>query len=429
MEIRTETLPGPQDIARHELANGIVVLVRENLHVRSVVITGALDAGSIFETPDTQGVASFTASMLLRGTHTRNFDTIHEMLEGSGAKLAMSSGRHTVGFSGKSLREDLPMLLDLLADGLRNPAFPADYVEKLRGQLVTNYKFREEDTRYIAGRTFRELAYPAAHPYSQPIDGTLASIETITRDHMIEFHRRQYGPGGMFIVVVGAVDTAATIQMIAERFADWRNPDQQPQPELPEIPSMIEVRQQVVPMQDKSQSDVVLGVPSLSRYADDWIAANIANSILGVFGMYGRIGAEVREKRGLAYYAYSRIEGGIGPGPWRVIAGVNPVNVPQTVAAIRDEIRRIITEPVTAEELADNKANFIGRLPLRLESNEGVAGSIVAMERYQLGLDYLQRYAAMVNAITVEDVLAAAQRYLNPDVYALAVAGPDIPAE
>jgi zinc protease len=104
------------------------------------------------------------------------------------------------------------------------------------------------------------------------------------------------------------------------------------------------------------------------------------------------------------------------------------VNVPQTVDAIRDEIRRITTEPVTESELADNKANFIGRLPLRLESNEGVASSIVTMERYELGLDHLQCYADSVNAVTVEDVLAAAQRYLNPDIYVLAAAGPEIPA-
>lgn len=429
MKLRSETLPGPEDITRRELANGIVVLVRENPHVRSVVVAGALDAGHVFEQPESLGLASFAALMLLRGTAHRDFDTIHELLEGSGARLGFNGGWHTIGFSGKSLGEDVPMLLDLLADGLRNPSFPAQYVEKLRGQLVTGFKIREEDTRFVAGRAFRELAYPAAHPYSRLLDGELDTIASITCDQLVAFHRRQFGPGGMFIVIVGAVEPEAAIQLVAERFEDWQNPDQQAQPELPAIPPRTEVCQQMVPMQDKSQSDIVLGVPGLSRFAEDWVAANLANNVLGVFGMYGRIGAELREKRGLAYYCYSRIEGGMGPGPWRVIAGVNPVNVSQTVDAIRDEIRRITTEPVTADELADNKANFIGRLPLRLESNEGVASSIVAIERYQLGLDYLQRYADSVNAVTAEDVLAAAQRYLDPDVYALAVAGPELPAE
>jgi hypothetical protein len=144
--------------------------------------------------------------------------------------------------------------------------------------------------------------------------------------------------------------------------------------------------------------------------------------------MYGRIGAEVREKRGLAYYSFSRLDGGLGPGSWRVVAGVNPENVDQAVGAIVDELHRITDGPVTDEELADNKANFIGRLPLQLESNEGVAASILTMERYGLGLNYLRDYAGIIQAVTAEEILAAARRYLDPDAYALAIAGPELPA-
>ncbi len=429
IDIRTESLPGPDDITRRELANGIVILVRENPQVQSVVVAGSLDAGSIFEPVEMQGLAGFTSLMLTRGTAQRDFDTIHEMLESCGARLNFSSGRHTTHFSGKSLAEDLPMVLDLLAETLRYPTFPADHVEKLRGQLVTGFKLRELDTRYMASKMFRELAFAPDHPYHLSVDGELATVSAITRDHMVDFHRQQYGPGGMFMVVVGEVDTETVIDQIAARFADWDNPAQQPQPELPPVPPLAAVQREVLAMQDKSQADLVLGVPALSRYAEDWYAANLANNILGIFGMYGRIGAEVREKRGLAYYCYSRIDDGLGPGMWRVIAGINPVNVEQTVEAIRHELRRITTERVTDDELADNKANFIGRLPLRLESNEGVAGAIISIERYGLGLDYLQRYPAIINAITVDEVLAAAQHYLSPDVYALAIAGPELPEE
>jgi len=175
----------------------------------------------------------------------------------------------------------------------------------------------------------------------------------------------------------------------------------------------------------KSQADIVLGASGPSRFAEDWQAANMANHILGVFGMYGRIGAHVREKLGLAYYSFSRLDGGLGPGPWRVIAGVNPANVEEAVQAIVAELRRITQEPVAEGELADSKANFIGRLPLQLESSEGVAGSILSMELYGLGLDYLQRYAQEIEAVTAKQVLAAARRYLDPEAFALAVAGPD----
>lgn len=429
MHIGIETLPGPDNIIRRKLANGIVVLVRENPHVQSVVVAGALDAGSIFEPDSALGLAGFTALMLARGTEQRDFDAIHETLEGCGARLTFNSSRHTAGFSSKSLAEDLPLLLDLLADTLRQAVFPDDHVEKLRGQLVTNFKLRETDPRYMASRMFRELAYPSDHPYHRPIDGERETIMTISREQIADFHRQQYGPGGMFVVVVGAVHAETVIDEIAARFEDWENPTQRTQPDLPVMQYPSDVSQDVLEMPDKSQANLVLGVPALSRYAEDWHAANLANSILGVFGMYGRIGAEVREKRGLAYYCYSRVDGGQGPGLWRVVAGVNPADVGKTVDAIRHEIRRITTVPVTGDELADNKANFIGRLPLRLESNEGVASALVSMERYRLGLDYLQRYPGMIEALTVEDVLAASRHYLDPDVYALAIAGPELPAE
>jgi zinc protease len=427
MTMHMDALPGPDDITRCELPNGIVVLVRENHDVPSVVIAGSLDAGSLLEPPELNGLASFVSSLLLRGTETRDFGTIHELLEGNGASLSISGGRHTVGFSGKSLAEDLPMLVDLLADALRRPAFPAEHVERVRGQIVTSLKVREQDTRYMSGRLFRELIYPLEHPYRWQTDGETDTITAITRDQLVDFRQHYFGPQGMMIVIVGAVKAEEAIRLVADYLGDWTNPDQVALPELPPLSPMETVRKQTLAMPGKSQNDVVLGAIGPSRFAEDWHAANLANNILGVFGMYGRIGAVVREKNGMAYYSYSRIDGGMGPGAWRVVAGVDPTNADRAIDAIRGEIRRITTELVSEMELADNQANFVGRLPLQLEINEGVAGAILGMERYQLGLDYLRQYAGMIKAITPEEVLAAAQHYLNPDVYALAIAGPELP--
>jgi zinc protease len=179
-----------------------------------------------------------------------------------------------------------------------------------------------------------------------------------------------------------------------------------------------------VPLPGKTQSDIVLGVPGPGRADPNFHAARLVNSILGQFGMYGRLGASVREAQGLAYYSYSSVEGEAGPGPWRVSAGVNPASVQQAIDSILAEITRITSEPVTPEELADNKSYFTGRLPIQLENNEGVAVSILRMERFGLGLDYLQRYADLIQALTAEDLLRAAQTYWRPGAYALAVSGP-----
>jgi len=422
------SLPGPHDIARRVLANGIVVLARENPHAPSVVVAGSLNAGSIFDPPERAGLAAFTAAALLRGTLQRDFAAIHELLESNGASLTIGGGVHSTSFSGKSLAEDLPLLLDLLSDSLRNPSFEPVQVERLRGEIVTGLKIREQDTRYVASRAFRTLAYSDGHPYGRPMGGTPQSVAAISRDDLVAFHRQHYDPRGMIVVVVGAVAPEEALDAVERALGDW-TADAAPAALLPVpgAPQLDRTRTEFVAMPGKSQTDLVLGVPGPSRLAPEWYAANLANHILGVFGMYGRIGAEVRERRGLAYYSYSRLDGGLGPGPWRVIAGVNPVHVEQTIAAIRAEIRRFLEAGPTSQELADSKANFIGRLPLQLEDNEGIAGAILSMERYGLGLDYLQRYASLIEAISEADVLDAARRYLDPDRYALAVAGPALP--
>lgn len=154
------------------------------------------------------------------------------------------------------------------------------------------------------------------------------------------------------------------------------------------------------------------------------MAASLGNSILGQFGMMGRVGETVREKAGLAYYVYSSLSAGVGPGAWTVNAGVNPVNVKKAGDLIVKELKRFVKEAVTAEELADNQANFIGRLPLAFESNGGVAGSLVNIERYDLGLDYYRRYPDLVRKVTAADVLEAARKYLDPERLAVATAGP-----
>jgi zinc protease len=420
------TLPGPDNIVREVLPNGVIVLVYENFTTQSVVMGGSLEVGSIYESPEKAGLAGFVGGALMRGTKNRDFDTIHETLEGIGASLGVGSNMHTTGFNGKSLAEDLPVLLDMLSDVLRSPSFPVDQTERLRGEILTGIKIRQQDTRWVAGDAFRKLAYPESHPYSHSASGETETITGITLDEMATFHSKHFGPRGMIVTIVGAVKAQDAIQQVRDAFGGWQNPDQPTQIRAENVPPLPETRQQFVFVPGKSQSDIILGWPGPSRYEPDFQAANLANNILGVFGMMGRLGKTVREDQGLAYYSYSQLGGGKGPGAWRVAAGVNPANVHQAVKSMVVEIERMVNEPVSDEDLDDNKANFTGRLPLNLESNEGIASSIINMETYSLGLDYLRRYTGIINAITREEVQAAAQKYLHPDAYVLAVAGPEI---
>jgi zinc protease len=179
----------------------------------------------------------------------------------------------------------------------------------------------------------------------------------------------------------------------------------------------------MVALPGKSQTDIMLGVIGPSRLAPDYQAASLANSVLGQFGMMGRIGEAVREKSGMAYYAYSRLEGGIGPGAWLVTMGVNPKNIERAIALSLDEVNRMLQAPIDAGELLDNQNYYVRRLPLQLESNEGLCGVILTMETYQLGLDYLLHYEDTIMRLKPEDLRAALHHYWNMDAYVLAIAG------
>jgi zinc protease len=150
----------------------------------------------------------------------------------------------------------------------------------------------------------------------------------------------------------------------------------------------------------------------------------VANNILGQFGMMGRLGEKVREEQGLAYYSYSAVDAELHNGVWLAQAGVNPANVEQAVDSILVEFDRIASAPVTAEELADSQAYMTGVLPLTLETNNGVASTLLTMEWFGLGLDYLERYKGLIYNVTAADVQRVAAQYLRPEQCTIVVAGP-----
>jgi len=173
-------LPGPDDITRVVLSNGIVILARTNFNSPSVVIGGYLQSGSLFDPDEKLGMADFTAMALMRGTARHSLQEIFDALESVGANLSLSAGVHTAGFTGRSLSEDLPLLLGTLAEALRQPTFPPEQVEKLRAQLLTGLAIRAQDTADMASLTFDQIIY-AKHPYARPEDGWPGERGRVTR--------------------------------------------------------------------------------------------------------------------------------------------------------------------------------------------------------------------------------------------------------
>jgi zinc protease len=421
-KVNGNSLPGTDDITRVLLPNGITLLIRTNFNSPSVVIGGFLPCGSLFDPDEKLGLADFTASALLRGSQKRSFQEIFEELESAGANLSFGAGGHTAGFNGRSLVEDLPNLFDLLADALRYPVFPAEQVERLRAQFLTSLAIRAQDTADMASLTFDQIVFKD-HPYARPDDGWPETIQAITRDDLVDFHRIHYGPRGMVIAVVGAAEPAMISALVEKILGNWTNPSQPEPPSLPELKPLQKSITRKIRIPGKSQADLVIGTSGPRRKDPEFMPASLGNSVLGQFGMAGRIGEVVRERSGLAYYASSSLSAGIGPGSWDVSAGVNPRNVRKARDLICREIEKFVEKGVTVEELSDSQSNFIGRLPLSLESNAGVVNALLNIERFDLGLDYYRCYADMVRKVTPEGVQAAASKYLHSDKLVIVIAG------
>ena len=421
--IDLSSLPGPESIGRRVFPNGVVGLAWENYTSASVVVHGWLWAGSNDEPPEQAGLAGLTTAMLTQGTERRTFAQISEEIESIGASLIIGGGAHTTHFTTKCLAEDLPQVIDILTDCLYHPSFPSEYLEKTRGEALTTIQQREHDTQAMAALRFHEQLYPN-HPYGRSQLGYRETVEAVTRQDVQTFYRANFGAQGMGVAIVGALPRGEALDMLEQCMGQWQGTRRTP-PSLPPAPHVTEIRTTRVPISGKTQSDIVLGWVAFRRQDPDFMPAYLANCVLGQFGMMGRIGDYVRDEQGLAYYAYTSLHAGQGPGPWAAVAGVAPENVEEAVEAILYQVRRLQQEPVGEQELADNKAYLVGSLPLRLEAKESVAGQIAHMEMYQLGLDYLQRFPALIEALTADDIMAVSAKYMRPEAYVLSIAGPD----
>jgi zinc protease len=404
----------------------MVALIQRNTSTPTVSVVGELRVGSVHEAPAQAGVAVLTGAALIRGAGERSFQQIVAETEERGCSVSAGGGLHTSGFGGKALVEDLPLMLAILTDMVARPSFPAHEVEKLRGQFLMGLRENEQDTGTRAARALRELLFPAEHPYSRLTGGTLETVQALGRDDLLRFHAG-YSPQGAIIAVVGDVEPAAVIEELERGFGAWRPSGAPPALDLPPVPPLSGVRRRDIAMSGKVQSDVIWAVHGLARSDPDYYPAMMANLILGRLGMGGRLGENVRENQGMAYYCYSGLEADLGAGPWTAAAGVNPENVERAIAAILDEVRRFAAEGPTAQELADARDYRTGSLVLGLETNDGIAGTLLTIERYGLGLDFIDRYPAIIHAISAEQIVAVARRYLSTDAYALAVAGPPAP--
>ncbi len=428
------TLPiTPETVTRTTLDNGLVVLVKQNPHNPSVTLRGRIRAGALYDTSETAGLAEMTTAALQRGTRKRSFQQLNEELDRAGMSFGVGSGMESIGFSGKCLVEDFDRLLDIASDVLRNPTFPREEVDKLRNEIVTDLKEADQDTQRVAYREFRRLLYPSLHPYHRLSDGTVETVSKLRVPALRNYHSTYFRPDRTAIVLVGDITPEQALEKVSRAFGDWPVRGLGPAHVIPDAPAATSVMRADSPLEGKTQTDLVLGYVGLRRTDPDFYALNVGDLIFGRLGLYGRLGASVRDKQGLAYYVYSSVEANVGPGPWAIHAGVNPRNLERAIAGILDEIYRLRTQPVSADELGEAVDFMTGSLALRLETNEGVGATLSDIESFDLGLDYLERYPGIIKGITPDQIVAVVQKYALPERYVVSTAGPmqpkQVPAE
>jgi len=409
---------------RFALANGLTLIVRRNSANPTIALQGLVKAGGIFDPPGKCGLGTFTASMLDRGTKGRSALEVATAIEDAGAQLHFDGGTETVSISANMLSADLPTMLDVLADALRNPTFPEDQIDKVRTELIGDYRISEQSTASVAARRANELLYPVGHPYHLHPGGTDSTLRAITRADLTAFHARHYGPERTILVLVGDVDPDRARDLAEKALGGWKRLENPPAFAVPSAPAPESTLRKSIEMPGKSQTDVVYAVPGIARTAPDYDGAMMMNYILGGGTLSSRLMVSLRDEQGLVYGVYSNLSSGIGAGPIQIRAGTNPANADRAIESILAQVKRMADEGPTDQEIEDAKGYLTGVFPVRLEANSGVAGQLLSAEVYGLGLDYIERYASIVRGVTREQVAAAAKKYLRPDSgYALIQAG------
>ncbi|RPI57208.1 MAG: insulinase family protein [Acidobacteria bacterium] len=409
--------------SRHALGNGVVIISKEAHTVPAVTIQVAVRAGSIYDSDAQLGLSHLTSRVLDRGTHRRSSEEIAEALDERGVSLSVGANRHVMTVSCTCLAEDFEAMLELVGEMVMEPSFPLQEIEKRKGEVLNAIRQDEDNPAATAMLALFAMLYPNQHPYGRPAKGNVESVSRIGREDLVAFHADRFAPSLTTAVIVGAVDGDRAMAAGERVFGSWSQSAGAEVP-LAHAPSARTRQERVISMMNKAQADIAYGFTTIVRSDPRYYAYTLMNNALGQYGIGGRLGDSIRERQGMAYYVFSAFDANVVEGPLFVRAGVNPANVDRAVRSIDDEIRRMATEGMTSEELADCKQYLIGSIPRLLETNGAIATFLQTAEFFGLGLDHDMRLPALLDSVTLDDVNAAARAALDANGASIVIAGP-----
>jgi zinc protease len=412
-------------VFRHQLDNGPVLLALENKSAPIFSLRASIRAGSYFEPLEKPALASITAELLERGTKKRTKLQLANDIESVGAELNFSSDAFSVSAGARGLSKDLKLIITAIAECLREPAFPADELEKFKQQIIASIQEQQQNTRYRAYERFTNLIYEPSHPfYATPGDELIRSISSITVEDIRAFYEKQYGGSSLVLSIAGDVNAEETAKLFRGAFGDYAGPADV---EIKSVDALVQggVKRDVVQIKDKMNVDIVLGLTTdLKRNSPDFYAATLANSALGESTLSSRLGLQVRDKEGLTYGINSNFRApSLIAGPWYIGVSVNPQNVERAINSSLEVLRDYVSNGIREDEIADEKSSAIGSFKVGLGTNAGLARRMWTNEFYGLGIDYVDRYQQIIESVTIDEVNAAIKKYFKLDDLIVVMAG------
>ncbi|HEX5000236.1 MAG TPA: pitrilysin family protein [Terriglobia bacterium] len=414
--------------AVHErvLDNGLKVLLVENRTIPSVSIHASVFAGSRHERKEKAGLAIMASRLLDEGTTRRTSLEIAEAIESVGGAIDTDGSYERTMLSSSVLTKDVGLAIDLAADILINPQFPEDAIAKEQERTIAEIASAMDRPQVVAGWAFNKLIY-GRHPLGRPTHGYRETVAAITRDDLVEFHDRHFAPNNALLSIVGDVTIDEIWPDIQRHFSSWK-------------PKTIPTARHARPVRQKDkrekrivmpaeQVNIYLGHLGIERGNPDYYALQTLDTILGSgAGFTARIPQRLRDEMGLAYTTFAGITmtAGLEPGKFIAFIGTSPENTALAIEGLLGEVRRIVKEPVTADELKDAQDYLTGSFVFAFESSSQIARFLTHAEVYGLGFDFIEKYPEYINKVTIDDVARVARKYLDYENYSLVVVGPDV---
>jgi zinc protease len=402
------------------LPNGLQLILIERHGVPIVAASLVIRNGSDSNPADKPGLASFTAAMLDEGTSTRNALQIADDVARLGASLATASSVDSSSVTTRALTRNFAATMDIVADVVLKPSFPADELERQRSSRLAQLVQTKEDPRDIAPRVTSLVLYGASHPYGYPEVGTEASVKAMTRDDMLAFWKQNYVPNNAALIVSGDITMPQLRAMADKAFGSWqRGTPARPTLTLPAT-NMAKVVIVDTPGAPQTQLRVAtLGAP---RSSPDFRPMQLLNIPLG--GNFGsRINMNLREKNGYSYGASSQFTFRRAAGLFQVGSGVRTDVTAPAVTEILNELKGVLDKPLSATELTEAKDSLSNSLPGAFETNANAVANYSNVFTYDLGLDYYANYAEQVKAVTLAQTAAVAGKYIVPNRLVIVAVG------